>query len=434
MQGDSLTVVLFLVGLGAELALAGISQAGIKHRLLTRSLFGAAIVLIVSGCLWPWIENIYPALVRVGTRRLAENPVSWFVAIMFGLALVLLRASPSRIDRPGVSAEPSKEVIGPARRTDEEYAHLAHTKDLILNHADPMVTQFVGIFYSLYNMDLGASGDCGYFVIEAIKNGIETTLGSAVSLARDGSNSITGDVLEDALVSLMKSYSAAQNYLPKMVKITNIDPNRFGIVREWLDSDSQCRTAIRSAIVNGTLSSGGARGIDQMTASARRFDASSLTALVVRGVLEPPSSSQVATIEQKKERSMIAMEIRAIQFDVNGPSELYVDIFLRNTGPPATVTGWNLSVYRGEEIILAGMRPRVVPPGRVTFVGSGPPKIEILDRDPIPEGGTVTGRLVFTFSKMVAEDVVGEGGLRFRVLADDVYERRIDTSFIRPNA
>ena len=434
MQSNSLSVVLFLVGLGAELILAGISQAGIKHRLLTRSLLGVGIILIIGGGLWPWIENIYPALVQVATRRLAENPVSWFVAIMFGLVLVLLRTPSSRMGTPTVGAEPGKEIIGPVGHTNVDYARLTHVKDLILSHVEPMVTHFVRIFYSLYNMDLGASGDCGHFVIEAIKNGIQTRLDSVVSIARDGSNSVIGGVLEDTFVNLMQSYSVAQDYLPKMVKMTNIDPNRFGIVREWLDLDNRCGDAIRSAVVSGTLSSERTKGLDRLTASARRFDASSLSASVVRGVLGPPSPIEIALIERKKERSMVVMDIQAIQFDRNGPSELYIDIFLRNTGPPATVTSWSLSVYRGEEIILAGMRPRFVPPGRVTFVASGPPKTEILDRDPIPEGGTVTGRLGFTFSKMVAEDVVGEGGLRFRVLADDVYEKRLDASFIRSNA
>jgi ketol-acid reductoisomerase len=58
-------------------------------------------------------------------------------------------------------------------------------------------------------------------------------------------------------------------------------------------------------------------------------------------------------------------------------------------------------------------------------------KQEDLAQQPLEPGGTRNGRLGFTFHKMVAQDLFGEKGLRFRITAEDVYGKQMEASLTR---
>jgi hypothetical protein len=93
MSGDDLTIRLFFIGTAFSLAVAAMSQAGWKHPVLIRGLFGVAVGLAAVGLGWPSIKTFSP-VVTATVDQIATNPVAWFVVFMFGLMAVLFLSKP----------------------------------------------------------------------------------------------------------------------------------------------------------------------------------------------------------------------------------------------------------------------------------------------------------------------------------------------------
>jgi hypothetical protein len=89
MAGDDLTIVLFLIGLAATFAVAGMSQAGWKHWAFISILFLCAAILLVAGITWPWLKDVSPEAQRI-ISRIARSPIAWFVVIILGLSSLLV--------------------------------------------------------------------------------------------------------------------------------------------------------------------------------------------------------------------------------------------------------------------------------------------------------------------------------------------------------
>ncbi len=94
LLGD-LTVPLFLVGLGVAVMLTGISQAGWKHPLLIKALFGTGIVLFIGGLFWSELKNVIPNTQTLVIENISDNPESWFVALILALMAWMLPRHPS---------------------------------------------------------------------------------------------------------------------------------------------------------------------------------------------------------------------------------------------------------------------------------------------------------------------------------------------------
>lgn len=90
MQGDNLSVFLFLASLAVTFGVAGVSQAGWRHRALIGSLFLIAGFFLVAAVSWPWVKDRVPYL-RELISHLAESPVAWFAVLMLAMACVLAR-------------------------------------------------------------------------------------------------------------------------------------------------------------------------------------------------------------------------------------------------------------------------------------------------------------------------------------------------------
>lgn len=94
VSGDDLTITLFLVGLAINFGVAGMSQAGWKHRLLIASLFLLAVTSLATGLGWPWVKGWSPTATAIITQ-VATSGIAWFVVIMVGLgAFLFVRGTP----------------------------------------------------------------------------------------------------------------------------------------------------------------------------------------------------------------------------------------------------------------------------------------------------------------------------------------------------
>ena len=86
---------------------AAMSQAGWKHRLLILGLFITGAFFGIAGATWHWLKDISPVAITKPVDEIATNPAAWFVVLMFGVALALLRGHPALQSRSGI-----KELFG----------------------------------------------------------------------------------------------------------------------------------------------------------------------------------------------------------------------------------------------------------------------------------------------------------------------------------
>ena len=167
-------------------------------------------------------------------------------------------------------------------------------------------------------------------------------------------NAFTASVLE-----FLRACRETQNYIPKFVEITNIDPNRVGILPAWLTADRQCLSDLRALEIRFSKQTQDFN--ERFFASANGFDGSALAALVTPVVLRPVSEERERRGRTRKAQKRGLTRIpKNISFDPNGPTEMYADFNLTNPGPPTTIKNWALSVYDQQSIILANYAPRVV--------------------------------------------------------------------------
>ena len=64
--------------------MAALTQAGIKHPLVTCGLVVFAVAFISIGLAWPFTKDYFPAL-RTVVEQIATSPVAWFVVLIMGL-------------------------------------------------------------------------------------------------------------------------------------------------------------------------------------------------------------------------------------------------------------------------------------------------------------------------------------------------------------
>jgi Kef-type K+ transport system membrane component KefB len=112
VEGD-LAIPLFLAGTGVTIIVAGISQAGWRHRLLILGLFAVGAVLVLAGLCWHLIGNLLPAVTTV-VSGIATSPVAWFVIVMFALAVMLIR------NRQNQAAIPMMRPIMPVAAREQQ--------------------------------------------------------------------------------------------------------------------------------------------------------------------------------------------------------------------------------------------------------------------------------------------------------------------------
>lgn len=131
MQGDDLSICLFLAGIAATFLVGGVSQAGWRHRWFVTSLFVVAGLCLVAAAAWPWLKDLYPR-VKAVLSQIAESPVAWFVVIMVGTMAALVRrpsqaAGPALIsgetlnDKPDITAPQSASAV-PTESQKLEYS------------------------------------------------------------------------------------------------------------------------------------------------------------------------------------------------------------------------------------------------------------------------------------------------------------------------
>jgi hypothetical protein len=94
MPDNDLTIAFFLVGIGINFAVATVSQAGWKHRLLIVGLFATAAIFGIAGASWHWLKDVSPVAVTTPIGEVATSPVAWFVVLMFALAAVIFKRQP----------------------------------------------------------------------------------------------------------------------------------------------------------------------------------------------------------------------------------------------------------------------------------------------------------------------------------------------------
>lgn len=90
MADSNLTIILFLVGLAVNFLVAGVSQAGWRHRWIIRGLFVVAAVLLCVGVTWPWLKIYSPTVTKFVTE-MATNSVAWFVIMMSSVTVWLVK-------------------------------------------------------------------------------------------------------------------------------------------------------------------------------------------------------------------------------------------------------------------------------------------------------------------------------------------------------
>ena len=85
MQGDDLSISLFLASLASTFLVGGFGQAGWKHKTFVVSLFLVAAALFGSAFAWPWLKDLSSTF-RALASEVSVSPVSWFAIVILGLA------------------------------------------------------------------------------------------------------------------------------------------------------------------------------------------------------------------------------------------------------------------------------------------------------------------------------------------------------------
>jgi hypothetical protein len=417
LQGDPLAVQLFLGGTAITVLGVAMTQAGWTHRWFVGTMFVLGAVLFGIAIGWGYIEPRVPLVADIIGAVVATR-IAWFCAgVVLGIVSSMVLASRRKPDN----------TIRFAVLSDTDRAYVGALVDLISGQLSDTYTRLLGIFYSINNTDSGGSGDSAFFVMESIKNGLQQNFSLIDMMAKQPLATLSVNVFMGAIVSCFRSYRAAQDYIPKFVTITNVNPNRSGHIAGWLDSDKELLAAIRK--LRREFPKHAADLAEQFTASRSGFDAKGLDALIVVVPLPPVSDRDREIAEQRKPQSGVSLTILDRIFDPNGPTEMYLDCRLKNPGIPTTVKNWKLSVHDHSEVMLANYPPRLVMIGKLVPGAFGSPVREDLTTQPLEQGGERTGRLCFTFRRIVATDQFGAKGLRFRVTAEDIGGNQLEASY-----
>jgi hypothetical protein len=126
--------------------------------------------------------------------------------------------------------------------------------------------------------------------------------------------------------------------------------------------------------------------------------------------------------------SDIQISITDVQFDPNGPSEMYVDISIANRGQPTTLLDWHLEVT-SKEGDVSRLNPRSVYTDRVEKTPWGSVEIDDFSKKPMITGERRYVRLIFSILGPTPKERFGRVGTRFDLSVLDVYARRATASF-----
>jgi hypothetical protein len=77
LQGDDLSIQLFIAGAAISVLSVAMTQAGWTHRWFVRAMFGLAALLIIVSAGWRYIETRLP-LINDALRTIASSRTAWF--------------------------------------------------------------------------------------------------------------------------------------------------------------------------------------------------------------------------------------------------------------------------------------------------------------------------------------------------------------------
>ena len=89
LQGDDLTIQLFIAATAIVVLGVAVTQAGWTHKWFVRSLFLSAAILILCALLWKQIAEKLPHLAE-SMDAITKAPISWFVLLLVSIGLVFL--------------------------------------------------------------------------------------------------------------------------------------------------------------------------------------------------------------------------------------------------------------------------------------------------------------------------------------------------------
>jgi hypothetical protein len=128
------------------------------------------------------------------------------------------------------------------------------------------------------------------------------------------------------------------------------------------------------------------------------------------------------------EKDKVQINILKVDFDPNGPNEIYVDFLLSNPGEPTTLRNWTLSVFAPSGEKLDRVAPRLVHT-LTTFVPPGLPVVENLAFTPLEKGGAREGCRVTYTHDQPTKAIFGKTGTRFWLRTNDVKGRTIEAEY-----
>ncbi|MGH6680519.1 MAG: hypothetical protein ACREDL_16675 [Bradyrhizobium sp.] len=202
MSGDTLTIVLFLIGTAVSLAVAAMSVAGWRHPLLIRGLFIVAAILAATALAWPFLGPQWSVL-RILISKIATSPVAWFAVVLFGLATSLLRP-------PRPESNRIKRVEGqsaPRRNEEQISANALYVGGVQANIASLTTDFFVELTVKSFN---------GTGAVIAI-TGLEGSVKISSSPAKAGSTTEIGKLpaprIKEEVFSVKSIQSAAEFYV-----------------------------------------------------------------------------------------------------------------------------------------------------------------------------------------------------------------------------
>lgn len=129
------------------------------------------------------------------------------------------------------------------------------------------------------------------------------------------------------------------------------------------------------------------------------------------------------------EPSIFSLEIETIEFDENGPTEIYAEFYISNPGKPTVIRNWTLeaSTPEGEQFcapprdVYTGGENEFIAIGRVFH------RKEDLSITPLEEGGARQGRV--TYSHTPSSELFRKSGTVFRLSAQDVLGRVVTAAY-----
>jgi len=79
LQGDALSVQLFIGAAAISALSVAMTQAGWTHKWFVRTMFGVAVLLTTASVGWPYFESRIPAI-SDALQAMAETRAAWFFA------------------------------------------------------------------------------------------------------------------------------------------------------------------------------------------------------------------------------------------------------------------------------------------------------------------------------------------------------------------